>query len=152
VFTEKASAVGLFDRREGKGLLKFDYDNDGDLDVFVVNAAGRPVLYRNDGGNENAWLRVRFQSAAAALGARIKVTLKGDGPVQHWEVNGGNNFLGQDELTAHFGLGATPGRGRTPRVYKVRIEMPSGAVKVFRNPRGNRTLTVFDRQVTSAIE
>ena len=43
------------------GLLTFDYDDDGDLDLFVVHNTDEPVLYRNDGGNENDWPRVAVE-------------------------------------------------------------------------------------------
>lgn len=52
-FTEIAGEIGLVDTGVGKGLVKFDFDRDGDLDLFVVNNRSRPVLYRNDGGNAN---------------------------------------------------------------------------------------------------
>ena len=139
VFTEKATAVGLFDTREGKGLLKFDYDGDGDLDIFVVNAAGRPVLYRNDGGNANGWLRVKFATSAQYIGARIVVKVDANGPAQTWEVNAGSNFLGQDETTAHFGLGRHRGA-----VSSVTVTLPSGVVKVYTKVPRNSVLTVKD--------
>ena len=50
-FTDVAGSVGMTDTSQGRGLLTFDYDRDGDLDVFIVNNFAAPVLYRNDGGN-----------------------------------------------------------------------------------------------------
>ncbi len=139
-FQEKASTVGLFDTDKGKGLLKFDYDNDGDLDIFIVNTFGRPVLYRNDGGNSNDWLRVEFATTEQSIGARIHVQPLQFGPIQVREVNNNSNFLAQDEVTAHFGLG----QGTQP-VYKVLIRMPTtGEIRQFDNVPRNSTLTVTD--------
>ena len=56
--TEDSVAVGLSDTGSGKGLLSFDYDEDGDLDLFVVNNVSGGMLQRNDGGNTNDWLQV----------------------------------------------------------------------------------------------
>ena len=52
VFTDVSNAAGVTDTGKGRGLLSFDYDNDGDLDVFIVNHGAQPILYRNDGGND----------------------------------------------------------------------------------------------------
>ena len=51
-FEESAAAKGIADTGQGRGILCFDYDGDGDLDVFIANNGGPPKLYRNDGGNE----------------------------------------------------------------------------------------------------
>lgn len=107
-FEEVATLSGITDTGEGKGLLTFDYDNDGDLDIFVVNNAGQPVLYRNDSSNDNDWLQIDlhgFESNFDGVGARIELTAELGGDTQIWEVNAGSNFLGQDDTLAHFGLG-----------------------------------------------
>lgn len=103
-----APQLGIADPRPGKGLLVFDYDDDGDLDVFIVNNADRPALYRNDGGNRRAWLRVRLIGTASnrmAAGARLRVWNEVEKAPQVRELMVGNNFLGQDETIQHFGLG-----------------------------------------------
>jgi hypothetical protein len=53
-FFERAIAAGLSTSLEGRGLLVFDPDEDGDLDVFVVHSGAQPILYRSDGGNHRA--------------------------------------------------------------------------------------------------
>ena len=58
-FTDVSNAAGVTDTGMGRGLLSLDYDNDGDLDVFIVNHGAKPILYRNDGGNDNDWLKIR---------------------------------------------------------------------------------------------
>jgi len=107
-FEEVAVLAGLTDTGKGTGLLTMDYDADGDLDVFGVNNAGEPVLYRNDLANGNDWLQVDLQLVGAnvdGIGALIQLTSELDGSTQYKEVNAGSNFLGQDDSLAHFGLG-----------------------------------------------
>jgi len=140
--TEVSAEVGLTDTGSGKGLLVFDYDADGDLDLFVVNTGAAPRLYRNDGGNRGDWLRVQLLGAGAnrsGLGARVSVIARDGASPQVREVGTGSHFLGQSETTAHFGLGRHRGRGGR-HVAEVRVRWPSGQVQTFRHVRRNRTL------------
>jgi hypothetical protein len=138
--TEIAQDVGLMDRSIGQGLLTFDYDRDGDLDIFVVNNGTTPRLYRNDGGNHNGWLRVRVAGRATnrfGLGARVRVTAAGLAP-QMREIHGGIVYLGQNEPLAHFGLGA----GR-PATVEVTITWPkTNQVQVLHDVRTNTEITI----------
>ena len=107
-FEEVGIAEGLDDTGEGKGLLTMDYDQDGDLDVYVVNNAGEPILYRNDLANDNDWFQLAiegFNANAAGIGMEVELTPVLNGLSQFREINAGSNFLGQDDSVAHFGLG-----------------------------------------------
>jgi tetratricopeptide (TPR) repeat protein len=109
-WTEVAAAEGITDTRSGKGLLVFDYDADGDLDVFVVNNASTPVLYQNQtiapGGPH--WLRVRAVDAhgSDALGATVTAKPVG-GSSQMRVIGSATHFLAWSDPAAHFGLGAS---------------------------------------------
>ncbi len=142
-FTEVATSLGVTDTRSGKGLIAFDYDKDGDLDMFITNCGQQPILYRNDGGNTNNWLRIDTEGTASnrdGIGAFITVTpdLGTPGEVMVREVDGGSNFLSQNEMTAHFGLGTLGS------VDRVMIEWPSGAVQTFNNVNANTTLLAVE--------
>jgi len=140
---EMAASAGLTDTASGKGLLTFDYDHDGDLDIFVVNNAGAPRLYRNDSGNSLGWLRVEVrggESNRQGLGARVTVEVAPKATLQVREIGTASHFLGQSETAAHFGLGA----GDEP-VWRVVVEWPrSGTRQVLHDVARNSVLTVHE--------
>ena len=143
-FTEIGASAGVDDTGQGRGLLTFDYDNDGDLDLFVVNNGGQPVLLRNDGGNDNGFLRITTEGTLSnrdGVGAFITVTPDTDQPEQTlvWEVNAGTHYLSQSELTAHFGLGS-----EISSVDQIHILWPSGAQQMLFDVAANSELTVVE--------
>jgi hypothetical protein len=142
---EATRLMGLIDNGDGKGLLVLDFDNDGDLDLFVVSHVLGGKLYRNDGGNENGYLRLQLTGVSAnrqALGARVSVIAHaGDAP-QVRELRGGNNFLGQDEPVLHFGVGA----GQDP-IAEVRVIWPNPdtrKLQVLQNVGRNQVLKLTE--------
>ncbi len=138
---ESARDVGLTHRDAGKGVLTFDYDRDGDLDLFIVNNGGAPRLYRNDGGNVSAWIRVRLvgsETNSSGIGATVLLTPVLGGPTQMREVGVGGHFLGQSEVTAHFGLGAD-----LAAVDRITVTWPvTGRVTVLENVPAGVAITV----------
>ena len=144
---ERSAVAGIEATAAGKGLLTFDYDRDGDLDIFVVNNAGAPHLFRNERGNENGWLRVRLIGTTSnrdALGARVEVEVDGESRAQVREVGVSTHFLGQSETTLHFGLGETAsGNPEEPVVRRITVTWPaSGTRTVLENVPANRTIVV----------
>lgn len=114
-FSDVSVASGITDTGQGRGLVHLDFDGDGDLDVVIANYGAAPIVYRNDGGNQNSWLRVKTEGAISnrdGIGAWIKVTPDVASPqsFQVWEIRSGDSYLSQSEMAAHFGLGALEGR------------------------------------------
>jgi hypothetical protein len=142
-FTEVAQEEGLTDTGSGKGLLTFDYDLDGDLDLFVVNNADHPKLYRNDANEENAFLKVQTQGTQSnrdGIGAFVTLIADpGADPQTRYITGGGANYLSQSEMTVHFGLGP-----RDEPIHRLIIDWPSGTTQVFSNVAVNTTLQAVE--------
>lgn len=148
VMSEEGEVRGVYDKGQGRAVVSFDYDQDGDLDLLVINHAGQPRLFRNDGGNQNSWLRVAVEGTTSnrdGRGAKLRVQVEEDGPWQVREVGVGSHFLGEGELVQHFGLGASFDPS-TSVVHRVEVEWPaSGIVQIFEGVAGEQTLQVVEQ-------
>lgn len=106
-FTERSAELGLIDTEQGRGVVCFDYDRDGDIDLFIANGLGGDSrLYRNDlvGGGNYLAVTLRGQSPnTEAAGARVVLTA--GGVTQMREIQIGSNYLSQNPAIAHFGVG-----------------------------------------------
>ena len=141
--TEVAAQIGLEDVGQGRGLVVLDYDDDGDLDLFLTHNAGPGRLFRNDGGNTNDWLRVQARGTTSntqGIGARVTVRVTPDATPQVQEIGASTHFMGQSEAIAHFGLGT----GDAP-IAEVRVEWPvSGEVQIFKDVPRRMLLSVVE--------
>ena len=138
-FLEVGKQVGLSEipPRLHRGAAYSDYDNDGDLDVFVVNQDDRPTLLRNDGGNRNHWISVRTigtESNRDGIGARI--TIQAGNLRQTDQVRSAGSYLSQNDRRVHFGL-----RSHS-RVDELEIRWPSGKVEKFTLLPADQLITV----------
>ena len=142
-FEEIAAKVGLADKRDGRGAALLDWDEDGDLDVFVANQNAPGALYRNDLGGAHRFLilsLVGTRSNRDAIGARVQVTASNGGSAPPLrltrEVNGVNGFASQSSPRLHFGL------GQSERVDLVTVFWPSGVVQEIRDLPVDRHLRI----------
>lgn len=124
---EVAYERGIDFTRGGRGLVPFDYDRDGDLDLLVMANSEPPALYRNDvdGGS---WLEVRAVGAGAntqSLGARVRVQVEPGAPWQVRTIGVGGHLFGQAPAVAHFGLPP----GDAP-VHRVEVAWPASGQQV----------------------
>jgi hypothetical protein len=102
-----AAGTGVAAAHSSRGCAFGDFDNDGDIDVLVVNLNEPPSLLRNDVSGNNHWLKVKLvgvQSNRSAIGARV--TARYGGKVQAQEVLSQASFYSANDLRLHFGLGA----------------------------------------------
>lgn len=147
-FTSVGDSAGITDRRDGRGLFVFDYDNDGDLDVYIVSNCEKPVFYRNDGGHTKDWIRVSALEAGSdreSIGAWVYLYSPKFNREIVREIRSSSAFSGQGENTAHFGLSRETAEHFTVRVYwpvtnntRVIENVPRRATLVVHDLRGKR--------------
>ena len=118
--------AGLLIERSSRGAAFGDFDNDGDVDVLVINMNDRPTLLRNDTESGNNWLVLKLVGKSQnrdAIGARV--WLEQEGPVQVAEVRSGGSYLSHNDMRVRFGL------GRVAKTPPVRVRWPDGALERF---------------------
>lgn len=137
-FTESSARVGLIDTSQGRGVVCFDYDRDGDVDIFVAANDGPSRLWRNDGGNRRGrHLKVRLAGRAPnpdAIGARVSITT--NGVTQIREVRAGSNFASQNPAEAHFGLGTAI------QVDTLHVRWPRGETTELQNVAADQVIEI----------
>jgi hypothetical protein len=107
-----------------RGAAQGDHDNDGDLDVLVSTNDGPAILYRNDGGNQNRFVRVKLlgvRSNRDGIGARVTLT-RPDGHTQWRLVHTGSSYCSQSDTALTFGL------GDHQKARSIEVVWPSGVV------------------------
>jgi enediyne biosynthesis protein E4 len=112
-----------------RGAAYGDYDNDGDPDILITTNGGPAYLLRNDGGNQNRFVKFRTIGVKANRdGIGAKITVYPIGGAKQWQmVRSGSSYCSQSELTVTFGLGVVE------RIERVDIEWPSGKVDKLAN-------------------
>ena len=138
-FTDASAAVGLaqLPKRVSRGAAFGDYDNDGDIDIFLNNSNQLATLLRNEGGNSNDWLTIQLigtQSNASGIGTKI-VVKAGDLSLFK-EVRSGASYLSQSDLRLHFGL------GENSKVDTLEIHWQSGLTERLSNLKSNQILHI----------
>ncbi|HKK73562.1 MAG TPA: FG-GAP-like repeat-containing protein [Saprospiraceae bacterium] len=143
---EVSAEMQMNDYRIGRGSVVFDYDNDGDLDLFVVNQVPRTpstrilearcLLYRND-ASEGNWLKVALEGVGSdknGLGARVEAVV--DGKLLIREIDGGSSHLSQNSTIAHFGL------GNASSVESITVKWPGKGIQTLTNISANQQITI----------
>lgn len=119
-----------------RGCAFGDFDNDGDLDMVIMNMNESPSLLRNDVTGSNHWVKVKLigtKSNRSAIGARV--TAHYGGHIQAQEVLSQASFYSANDQRLHFGLGSA---------VKVDFEVrwPNGATEKYSNLDADHLITI----------
>jgi len=139
------SGSGLQVKLCSRGAGFDDLDNDGDIDVVILNWKERPTILRNDSPGGNHWLQVRLRGTKtnrSGVGARVKVTA-GD-LVQVDEVHSGRGYQSHYGTRLHFGL------GKADRIDRIEVRWIGGGVDVLKNVRADRLVTIAEGSAPAA--
>jgi hypothetical protein len=127
---------GVSATHASRGCAFGDFDNDGDVDVLVMNMNEPPSLLRNDVSGAGHWLKVLLvgaQSNRSAIGARV--TIRYGGRLQAQEVSAQSSFYSVNDRRLHFGLGAATSAELT-------IRWPNGATERIPAVQADRLMVV----------
>ena len=127
---------GIAAKHSSRGCAFGDFDNDGDVDVLIVNMNEPPSLLRNDLRGENHWLKIKLigtKSNRSAIGATVVVRYGGKAQAQ--AVLSQSSFYSSNDSRLHFGLGSD-------KTADVEIRWPSGMKQELRTVPSNQLVTV----------
>lgn len=141
-FTQITSGEIVNDGRDSEGCSWADYDNDGDIDLYVANWDDNNSLYENN-GNNNKWINIKCVgtfSNASAIGVKVRVKASiGGRPVwQMREISAQTGRYSQNSLNAEFGL------GDAALIDSIRIEWTSGKNQILTNIDVDTFMTIIE--------
>lgn len=118
-FRKLESVVSEPKQLVSRGSVSADLDNDGDLDVVVLNSRTKPTVLRNATAKDSSWLQIQLRGTSCnrdAVGARVEVTSVK--PLVQ-EVHSGRSYQGHCGMRLHFGVGLSSrvGDGLSARVF-----------------------------------
>ncbi len=136
----------LASRHVSRGCAFGDFDNDGDLDIIIMNQNEPPSLLRNDAPTTNHWIKIRLRgtkSNRSAIGARV--LLRSNGKLQVQEVLSQSSYVSSNDPRLHFGLGAAE---------KVDLELrwPLGAIEMHKDVAANQLVTFYEGSLNYHVE
>ena len=139
-FTDVSQETGIatLPLRVGRGATFGDYDNDGDVDIFVVNNHAPPTLLRNEGGNRNNWLQVKLIGVGTnrdAIGAKIQV--KTADRTQVKEIYAGDSYMSFNSLIAEFGV------GNATQIEMLQVTWQNGKTQKLHNVPANQRIRIM---------
>lgn len=119
-----------------RGCAFGDFDNDGDLDILIVNLNEAPSLLRNDLSGKQNWIKVKLEgvkSNRSAIGARVLVHYAGKKQAQ--ALLSQSSFYSCNDPRLHFGVGAAT-------TVDVEVFWPSGLHENYKQVSSNQLLTL----------
>lgn len=128
---------GFLEKHSSRGAVVGDIDNDGDLDIAVVNMNDVPSILLNETKNLGNWIGIKLEGKKnnrEGIGSKVRVVAGGKSHTEY--VMGGSGYLGTHDRRAHFGL------GDAESVESLEIVWPGKKVQKFSNLPVNRYIIV----------
>jgi hypothetical protein len=135
------SGPGVTTPHSSRGSAFGDFDNDGDLDLLVMNMNEPPSLLRNDSAGKNNWIKIKVvgeKGNRTGLGARVVVTTGERNQTQ--VVLSQSSYYSHDDMRLHFGL------GNNPKVDRITVHWPNGTIDTLKDMPANRVVIVKEGQ------
>jgi len=123
----------------GRGLAIGDFDNDGRMDVLVVDSEGAPLLLHNETPNAGHWLEVTLQGTKSnrdGIGALVTFETSGRKLLRLCHTDG--SYLSASDRRVHCGLGAATSA-------TIRVKWPSGHQDIYKDIPADRIVTLTER-------
>ena len=140
-FTETSKHSGAYFTKElvGRAAASADYDNDGDIDIVVMNSNQEAVLLRNDGGNRNNWISIKLVGRHNNRdGIGSKVIVNAGGITQIAEVKSGSSYASGSDLRLLFGI------GDVEKIDNILVKWQNGTEQKIDNVGINQFLTITE--------
>jgi hypothetical protein len=129
---------GVAAAHSSRGCAFGDFDNDGDVDILIVNINEPPSLLRNNVTGDGHWLTVKLvgtTSNRSAIGARVSARY--GAKVQVQERTGQSSFYSSNDPRLHFGLGSAT-------TVDLEVRWPNGVKEKFPSVKADRFITVIE--------
>ena len=129
------------DEHVGRGACFGDYDNDGDIDVYIVNLEEQGSLLRNNKGNQNNWIALNLigeTSNRDGVGARISIS--SGGKKQYAQKVSSSGYLSTNDPRVHFGL------DKNKAVDTIEVIWPSGKIQKLENIKADQVITIKESE------
>lgn len=139
-FTESSTLSGLNFTGQGRGISCVDYDLDGDLDILIMPNNEAYQLYKNTSNNTNNYLSINLFDNGPnpyAINAKIKVNTQQSSQLR--EVSSSNNYVSNNPLQQHFGL------GQSTAINNIEITWPDGESQIITNNLPVNQITSISR-------
>ena len=131
------SGTGAVSVHSSRGAAFGDFDNDGDIDVLIMNMNEPPSLLRNDYAGTNHWIELQLEgtrSNRTAIGALVTVTVNGRALTR--ALLSQSSYYSHDDVRLHFGL------GNSDTAQSIVVRWPSGTVQTLADVKGDRLVKI----------
>jgi Flp pilus assembly protein TadD/peroxiredoxin len=154
-FADVSAVTGLDLEYDSRGVGTVDWDQDGDLDLWISNRTGpRLSFLRNDFQPGNHFLAVRLIGVSCnrdAIGARVELVTRD--AASHRSIRtlrAGEGYLSQSSKWLHFGLGSAPEEGQGA-IDRLVVRWPGGDVEEFRGLIGDHWYELVQKSGASRL-